>query len=215
MPDRLESHWFHILLALAGGVLTIALAIGASASVFTVADGFLFTPLPYEQPEELVTLWSENPPLGWERSDVNPADVWDLRTRSTLLEDAAVFYEDGLSFTGDGPPELVTAVRMTPNMLLRQGGARAALGLLIGQIAAFGSTSAMGGILVGVSPGTRSRSPRWRARCQGCRWSRCTSPFDAPRRWIRSRLWRRSDPYASWCGRPPIPAPTRADPSDP
>jgi predicted permease len=98
-------------------VLTIALGIGANAAIFTVVDGFLFTPLPYEEPEELVTLWTANPPLGWDHTDVNPADAWDWRARATTLADLAVFYEDGLNLTGDGPPELVAAVRMTPNTL--------------------------------------------------------------------------------------------------
>ena len=98
-------------------VLSLAVGIGANASVFTLADGLLFTPLPYEDPEELVVLWTENPVLGWENTDVNPADAWDWRERSRSLEDLAVHYEDRLNLTGDGPPELVAAVRSTPNIL--------------------------------------------------------------------------------------------------
>jgi len=98
-------------------VLSLAVGIGANASVFTLVDGLLFTPLPYENPEELVVLWTENPVLGWENTDVNPADAWDWRERSRSLEDLAVHYEDRLNMTGDGPPELVAGVRATPNIL--------------------------------------------------------------------------------------------------
>ncbi len=98
-------------------VLSLAVGIGANTSVFTLADGLLFTPLPYEEPEELVTLWSENPVLGWSNTDINPATAWDWRERSRSLEDLAVHYEDRLNMTGDGPPELVAAVRTTPNLL--------------------------------------------------------------------------------------------------
>lgn len=98
-------------------VLSLAVGIGANASVFTLVDGLLFTPLPYEDPEELVTLWTENPVLGWSNTDVNPADAWDWRKRSRSLEDLAVHYEDRLNLTGEGPPELVAAVRSTPNIL--------------------------------------------------------------------------------------------------
>lgn len=98
-------------------VLSLAVGIGANASVFTLADGLLLTPLPYEDPEELVVLWTENPVLGWENTDVNPADAWDWRERARSLEDLAVHYEDRLNLTGEGPPELVAAVRSTPNIL--------------------------------------------------------------------------------------------------
>lgn len=98
-------------------VLSLAVGIGANASVFTLVDGLLFTPLPYEDPDELVVLWTENPVLGWSNTDVNPADAWDWRERSRALEDLAVHYEDRLNMTGDGPPELVAGVRTTPNIL--------------------------------------------------------------------------------------------------
>lgn len=97
-------------------ILTIALGIGANASVFTIVDGFLLTPLPYEDPEELVTLWDENPALGWSDTNISPANAWDWRERAPSLEDLAVFYDDGFNLTGDGPPELVAGLRVTPNV---------------------------------------------------------------------------------------------------
>ena len=101
----------------ATAILTLTLGIGANATIFTVVNGFLFTPLPYDAPEELVTLYAANPELGWNRTDVGPADVWDWRARSRTLEDVAVFYEDGLNMTGGGTPELVDGVRTSPNLL--------------------------------------------------------------------------------------------------
>lgn len=98
-------------------VMTLALGIGANASIFTVVNGFLFTPLPYAHPEQLVTLKSANPELGWSDTDVGPADVWAWRARAHTLRDIAVFYDDGLNLTGDGQPELVRGVRTSPNLL--------------------------------------------------------------------------------------------------
>lgn len=100
----------------ATAILTIALGIGANASVFTLVDGFLFTPLPYEDPQELVSLWGENPELGWSDTDISPANAWDWRERASALEDLAVFYDDGFNMTGDGTPELVWGLRVTPNV---------------------------------------------------------------------------------------------------
>ena len=62
-------------------IVTIALGIRANASVFTVVDGFLFTPLPYQNSGELVAVWAAKPSIGWEDTDVNPADAWDWRER--------------------------------------------------------------------------------------------------------------------------------------
>ena len=39
-------------------VLTLSLGIGASDAIFSVADGVLLTPLPYDDPDEVVTLWT-------------------------------------------------------------------------------------------------------------------------------------------------------------
>ena len=106
-------------------VATIALGIGANTSVFTVADGLLLTPLPYEKPEELVAIWSEMPERGWTETDVNPAEAWDWRARARTLEDLAVFLEDGFNLTGGDAPELVAGIRTTPNLLSLLGRAPA------------------------------------------------------------------------------------------
>jgi putative ABC transport system permease protein len=99
----------------ATAVLTIAIGIGANTAVFTVVNGFLFTPLPYDDPDELVAIWAAHPGLGWSGTDVNWADAWDWRERSSTLEDLTVFNDDGFNLTGGDAPELVSAVRVTPN----------------------------------------------------------------------------------------------------
>lgn len=98
-------------------VATLALGIGANASVFTIVNGFLLRPLPYGDPQELVVIWAENPELGWRDTDTNMADAWDWRARARTLDDLAVFNEDDFNLTGDGPPQLVAGIRTTPNVL--------------------------------------------------------------------------------------------------
>ena len=98
-------------------ILTIAIGIGANASVFTVVKGFMLTPLPYENPEELVAVWAAQPTLGWSGTDVNHADAWDWRERAATLEDLAVMNGDGFNLTGGDKPELVSGIRVTPNFL--------------------------------------------------------------------------------------------------
>ena len=97
-------------------ILSLAIGIGANASVFTLVDGLLLKPLPYEEPEELVTLWEENAVRGWTGVNVSPLNARDWGERSRTLEEVATFYAQDLTLTGEGQPALLPAVRVSSNM---------------------------------------------------------------------------------------------------
>ena len=44
-------------------VLSLAIGIGASISIFSVANALLFRPLPYKDSDRLVILWNRSPGL--------------------------------------------------------------------------------------------------------------------------------------------------------
>jgi len=70
-------------------VLTLALGIGANTAMFSIMNGVLLRPLPYPQPQQLVTLWERDPKRGVEQDRVSGPDYLDWRAQSTVLSDLA------------------------------------------------------------------------------------------------------------------------------
>ncbi len=109
-------------------VLTLGLAIGANTAVFTLVDGVLMSPLPYQEADRLVTLWSSSLSRGpYTRSPVSYPDFRDWRSQATSFEGMAMLYgHDVVLREREGPtPLIVAAVSGDYFELLR---ARAVLG---------------------------------------------------------------------------------------
>src|SRR5262245_41186978 len=99
-------------------VLTLTLGIGATTAIFSIVDGILFRPLPYEEPEELVRVWSD-----WTRRG-GPIDewpnfpsLWELRERSRSFESLSIWNSSTWTVTGLGPAEQVSGVVVDHHML--------------------------------------------------------------------------------------------------
>jgi putative ABC transport system permease protein len=86
-------------------VLTLALGIGASTAIFSVVNGVLLRPLPFAEPERIVTLWEHNPKDGLERDDVSPANFLDWRERNRSFADLASVNPYSLDYQGKTAPE--------------------------------------------------------------------------------------------------------------
>jgi predicted permease len=92
-------------------IVTLGLGIGANTAVFTLVDGVLMSPLPYQDSEQLVTLWSTSPSRGlFNRSPVSYPDFRDWRSQATGFQGMAMLYgHDALLVQREGPASIVVA----------------------------------------------------------------------------------------------------------
>jgi putative ABC transport system permease protein len=93
-------------------VLTLALGIGANTAIFSVVNAVLLNPLPYKQPDRLVSLW-ENV-SGHGRWRASPANFFDWKKQNTVFEDVAAFGQSSMTLTGAGEPEQLIGTRVSP-----------------------------------------------------------------------------------------------------
>ncbi len=68
-------------------ILTLALGIGASTSIFSVTDAVLLRPLPYPNPEQIVRIWEQAP--DGHRMNVARPNLTDFRTQNNTFKSMA------------------------------------------------------------------------------------------------------------------------------
>lgn len=98
-------------------LVTLALAIGATTAIFSVARGVLLRPLPYPSPGQIVLVWEVNPD-GTERNVVSSGNYLDWRDRARAFSAmGALSNTFDVALTGSGDPLKVTVARITPSVL--------------------------------------------------------------------------------------------------
>jgi predicted permease len=96
-------------------ILTLALGIGATTSIFSVVNALVLKPLPYEQPGQLVQVFEMQ--RAGVLNSVSPGVFNDWRTQTTLFEGFAAFRTTDLNLTGKGEPVRLNGLRMSVNGL--------------------------------------------------------------------------------------------------
>src|SRR3954471_8724421 len=95
--------------------ITLALGIGASTTIFSVVNSVVLRPLPYEQPDRLVRIYTEfnSQKLSLDPFWVSPPEYDDLRKACRGCESVAAWTRGTASLSGGDRPVRVETMFAT------------------------------------------------------------------------------------------------------
>lgn len=96
-------------------VVTLALGIGGSTSIFTVVDAALLRGLPYKSPDRLYHLWEQTPKQEFPKREFSYPDYQDYQQNNVFEGGLAAYTGGGVILSGQGEPESLTAPRVSAN----------------------------------------------------------------------------------------------------
>jgi putative ABC transport system permease protein len=105
-------------------LLTIAVTIGATTAIFGVVESILLKPLPYTQPEELVSVKLTAPGIGQMDWSISQGEYFIFREQSRTFRDIGIYTAGGIkpggrvvNVAGFGEPERVSALGVSDGLL--------------------------------------------------------------------------------------------------
>ena len=96
-------------------IITLALGIGANTAIFSVVNAVVLRPLPYAEPDRLMTLWETMP--GSDQRSVAPGNFVDWRTQNKTFQDMAATFYANFNLTSDGEPDRIDGATITSNLM--------------------------------------------------------------------------------------------------
>jgi predicted permease len=97
--------------------LTLALGLGATVAIFTVANAVLLRPLPYPASDRILSIRHHAPGLGMEDVASSPGLVLRYRDHARTLGTVAGYRMSDVNLTGRGAPSRIRALVATPDLL--------------------------------------------------------------------------------------------------
>ncbi len=99
-------------------VLTLALGIGANTLIFSVVNAAILHPLPFREPDRLVTLWATSPTIGFSGpGTLTDPDYIEWRRQNRIFSEITAFRGRPSNLTGVGDPVRLTGVAISPSLL--------------------------------------------------------------------------------------------------
>ena len=98
-------------------LITLAIAVGANAAIFSVIEGILLKPLPYPHSENLVAVRLTAPGMNLYKVPLSPSTYFVLREQGRVFEDIGLYDPVLANVTGVAEPERVHALKMTDGVL--------------------------------------------------------------------------------------------------
>src|SRR5687768_12449392 len=97
-------------------VIALALGIGANTAIFSVVNTVLLRPLPYKNPDALMTVWEDATHMGFPYNTPSPANFIDWREQNTVFEGMAALAQRSFNLTGAGEPERFDGRKVSGNL---------------------------------------------------------------------------------------------------
>jgi len=97
-------------------LLTLALGIGASTTVFSVVNAILIKPLPYPNGERVVLPWRQAPKelkLGYDELPWGQSEFKRLEDETQTFQEVAAFQGNTFNLTGSGDPTLLEGLSVS------------------------------------------------------------------------------------------------------
>ncbi|HEX2187673.1 MAG TPA: ABC transporter permease [Longimicrobiaceae bacterium] len=110
--------------------LTLALGIGANAAIFSVVNAVLLRPLPFAEPDRLVTVTHYYPSINGLEAGAGGPTYRDLQGMPQLFSSVSVQQGWGVNLTGSGQPQRLNGSLVSPEYFATYG-VPAALGRTI------------------------------------------------------------------------------------
>ncbi|MGH7574203.1 MAG: ADOP family duplicated permease, partial [Longimicrobiales bacterium] len=96
-------------------LLTLGVCIGANVAIYGVIQSVLLRPLPFEEPDRLVTMHNGYPGLGAARLGNSIPDFFLRRERLSSVEDVALYVGSGENVSEGDRVQRVPGLRVTPS----------------------------------------------------------------------------------------------------
>lgn len=100
-------------------IFTLALGIGANATIFSLVDAIILRPLPYPHPGQLVGLgqWRNLAGEGYVQTGVSAPNMTDIARQTGIFQQVGYYRYSGFNITESDRPESVDGIRASLDLL--------------------------------------------------------------------------------------------------